>query len=232
MPTVLITGANRGLGYEFAKQYAGDKWNVIACCRDPSKADALKIPGVQVETLEMTNESSLSALAAKLIDAKIDLFINNAGIYSGTDGTLGDDKSQTFGSIDPAAWAKVFKVNTIAPIMAIQALAPILKKGDGKKIVNITSRMGSLTEMGAGSIAYRSSKAALNGAMRVLMHDLKNEGLSVYNFHPGWVQTDMGGKNAQLTPEQSITAMRKTIANLKESQSGSYLNYDGQPIAW
>ncbi|MDR3448419.1 MAG: SDR family oxidoreductase [Alphaproteobacteria bacterium] len=233
MTTVLITGANRGLGLEFARQYAADGWKVVGCCRDPDKADALKkITGVQIEALETGDEKSIAALAAKLKDTPIDLLINNAGIYSGANGTLGNDASQTFGTINGEAWDKVLRVNTIAPILVTQALLPNLQKGAGKKIVNITSRMGSLTEMGAGSVAYRSSKTALNGAMRVIMHDLQNMGLSIYNFHPGWVQTDMGGKGAHLTPEQSITAMRATISKLTAKDSGHYLNYDGQIIPW
>ncbi len=238
MPTLLITGANRGLGLEFTRQYAADGWNVVACCRAPEKAEALQAlvkssPLVKREALEVTDAASIAALAAKLQDAGIDLLINNAGIYSGAaNAALGKDSSQNFGTIDAAAWATVLNVNTIAPIMIIEAFTPHVKKSAGKKFVNITSRMGSLTEMGAGSVAYRSSKTALNGAMRVIAHDLQPQRLSVYNFHPGWVQTDMGGKNAHLTPEQSVTAMRATIAKLTPESSGSYLNYDGQIIPW
>jgi NAD(P)-dependent dehydrogenase (short-subunit alcohol dehydrogenase family) len=237
MPTVLITGANRGLGLEFVTQYAAESWDVVACCRAPDKADKLQAlakahKNVTIHQLEVSESKSLSALAERLKTTALDLLINNAGIYSGGGGTLGNDKSQTFGNIDAIAWAKVLLVNTIAPIMTIQAFASRMKRGAGKKIINITSRMGSLMEMGAGSIAYRSSKAALNGAMRVVKHDLDADSIAIYNFHPGWVQTDMGGKSAHLTPHESVTAMRKTIAGLTHAQSGSYFNYDGQIIPW
>jgi NAD(P)-dependent dehydrogenase (short-subunit alcohol dehydrogenase family) len=240
MPTILITGANRGIGLEFVKQYAADKWNVIACCRAPQKADALQIlaknkPAIRIEALEVTDSNSIVTLATTLKDSAIDILLNNAGIFSGGSqpaSAVTGDKTQTFGTIDADAWAKVLRVNTIAPLMMAEAFVPHLKKGVERKIINITSRMGSLTEMGSGSIAYRSSKAALNGAMRVAMHDLQKSGISIYNLHPGWVQTDMGGSGAHLKPEQSVTAMHKTIAGLKPSQSGSYLNYDGQIIQW
>jgi len=233
MPTLLITGANRGLGLEFVRQYTADKWDVIACCRTPQAAGDLKaIPGVRVEELDVANDESILTLATKLHTTSIDLLINNAGIYSGVHATLGDDRSQNFGSINSDAWLKVLRVNLISPIKVIEAFAPFLQKGTGKKIVNITSRMGSIALAGSGSIAYRSSKAALNAAMRVILNDLKNRGLSVYNFHPGWVKTDMGGEQADLTPHQSITAMRDIIKTLKPEQSGQFLSYDGQVLPW
>ncbi|MDE2029166.1 MAG: SDR family oxidoreductase [Alphaproteobacteria bacterium] len=243
MQTILITGANRGLGLEFARQYAGDGENVIACCRNPAKADALaklaaEHKNIRIETLDVADDASIAALADKLKGAAIDLLINNAGIYSGT-GKRGrdfpddnDDTSQNFGTIDTAAWMTVLRINTVAPAMVMQAFVPQLKKGAGKKIVNITSGMGSIANMGSGSVAYRSSKAALNAAMRTIMHDLSADKIAIANLHPGWVQTDMGGARANLTPEQSVTAMRKTIARISIKNTGSFFNYDGQIIPW
>lgn len=240
MPIVLITGANRGIGLEFVRQYAADKWNVIACCRAPADATELQTlaktnSSVRIEALDVADDKSIAELASKLKDTPIDLLVNNAGVYSGAGSKISSnmrDKSQEFGSIDSESWMKVLRTNMIAPIMMAQAFTPHLAKGAGKQIVNITSQMGSMTEMGAGSIAYRSSKAGLNGAMRVVMHDLLNRGLSIVNFHPGWVQTDMGGKNAHLTPEQSVTHLRQTIATLKPEDTGQFLNYDGHIIPW
>jgi len=232
MPTLLITGANRGLGLEFAKQYAADGWHVIATCRNPDQADALKsIANIRIEKLDVGDDASLDALAEKLKGSAIDLLINNAGIYSGTNGDLGNDASQNLGSIDSEGWMKVLRINTIAPIKTIEALLPLLQ-GPDKKIVNITSRMGSLAEMGTGSIAYRSSKTALNAAMRVIAHDMQHKGITIVNMHPGWIQTDMGGARANLTPEQSVSTMRQTIARLTMAQTGQFLNYDGQKIEW
>ena len=238
MPTVLITGANRGIGLEFVRQYLADKWDVIACCRAPADAKELKAlaerhASLHIEGLEVDDEKSIGALAAKVQGMAIDVLINNAGIYTGGTEKVSagmGDKTQEFGTIDSAAWMKVLRVNVIAPIKVIEALAPGLKAG--VKIINISSRMGSLADMGAGSLAYRSSKTGLNGAMRVIAHDLRERGMIIANFHPGWVQTDMGGKNAHLTPAQSVTQMRQTIATLTPEHSGRFLSYDGQVIPW
>ena len=245
MPTVLITGANRGLGLEFVEQYACDDWGVIACCRAPGKADALQALAqthahIRIEALDVVNDKSIKTLADRLKDTPIDILINNAGIFSGVgiDGSHfpsdTSDTSQNFGSIDSLAWEKVLRVNTIAPLMMIESFLPHLQKGNSKKIINITSRMGSLTELEkkSGSLAYRSSKTALNSAMRTIASDLSNLGLIIINIHPGWVKTDMGGAHANMTPQQSITHLRQTIAALKPENSGQFMNYDGSIIPW
>ncbi|MGE3623980.1 MAG: SDR family oxidoreductase [Bdellovibrionales bacterium] len=238
MTDVLVTGANRGIGLEFVRQYAAGGCEVIACARHPEKAGKLqelagKHASIRIETLDVTDPSSVAALAAKLRDRPIDILINNAGIYSGAPGGAGandDDKSQDFGSIDAEAWDRVLRVNTIAPIMVLQAFAPHLARGRDRKAVMITSRMGSIAEMGRGYIAYRTSKAALNAAMVTVSHELKAQKITVVNLHPGWVKTDMGGPNALIDPETSVAGMRAVIAGL--AQTGQYLNYEGKPIAW
>jgi NAD(P)-dependent dehydrogenase (short-subunit alcohol dehydrogenase family) len=240
MPNALITGANRGIGLEFVRQYAHDGWTVIACCRSPSRATELLSfsrdhEAISVESLDVADTRSVSALAQKLRATPIDLLINNAGIYSGADRARfagSGDISQSFGTIDYDAWEQVLRVNTIAPIRIIEAFAPLLAKQHGAKIINITSRMGSLEEMGNGSIAYRTSKAALNAAMRVIAHDLQAQKISIVNLHPGWVQTDMGGKNAHLKTEESVRSLRKTIAGIDLKTSSQFLNYDGTIIPW
>jgi len=240
MHTALITGANRGIGLELAKQYARDNWKIIACCRNPEKAQELQAlakayPSIHIEALDVSDNGNIAALAAKLEGTPIDLLLNNAGIYSGgTEKVTGeaDDQAQEFGQIDSEAWENVLRVNVIAPIKVIEAFVPHLKKGMGKTIINLTSRMGSMTLMQRGMIAYRSSKAALNGAMRVIVHDLRDLGLTIVNLHPGWVITDMGGKSADLTVEKSVSSMRQVISNLKPEDSGRFLNYDGQTIPW
>jgi NAD(P)-dependent dehydrogenase (short-subunit alcohol dehydrogenase family) len=240
MPTVLITGANRGLGLEFVRQYAADHWAVIAVCRHPEKAEELqslmnKHNSVRIEALDAADTKSIQILTEKLDDIEIDVLINNAGIFSG--GTFSGsatkvDKGQEFGSFDAEAWNKVLRVNTIAPIMMTEALLPHLQRSKDAKVINITSRMGSIDEMGSGYIAYRTSKAALNAAMRVIMHDLKAKGITIANLHPGWVQTDMGGKEAPLQPEISIKGMRKVIEWLTLKDSGQFISYDGKSIPW
>jgi NAD(P)-dependent dehydrogenase (short-subunit alcohol dehydrogenase family) len=223
MSTVLVTGANRGLGLEFARQYAADGWQVVACCRKPDDASALrKIKGeVKIEALDVANDASVAKLAGRLKGQAIDLLINNAGIYGPRSGT------------DTDAWLEVFRVNSIAPFRVAEALAGNVARSQKKQIVNITSIMGSIgsTESG-GSYVYRSSKAALNMVMKGLSAELSDKGITIVVCHPGWVQTDMGGKGAPLEIADSIGSLRKLIAKLKPADSGKYFNYDGKPLPW
>jgi NAD(P)-dependent dehydrogenase (short-subunit alcohol dehydrogenase family) len=224
MPTVLITGAGRGLGLEFAKQYAADGWQVIACVRNPDKADALKkVKGdVAIERLDVVDEADIKALAARLKGRSIDLLINNAGIYGPRNGQN-----------DTKSWLEVLQVNTIAPYRVAEALAPLVAKSKQKTIVNITSQMGSVgSTSSADSPIYRSSKAALNMVMKGLSHALKGQGVTVVLFHPGWVKTDMGGKGAPLEAPDSIGGMRKVIGKLTAADSGKFFNYDGKSLPW
>ena len=244
MPTLLITGSNRGLGFEFARQYAADQWQVIACCRSPEKAHELQAlakanPALKIEPLDLADDQSIDSLAARLKGTAIDLLVNCAGIFSGTglDGhhflENGPDITQAFGSLDSAAWAKVLRINTIAPIMVSQALKNNLFQGKGRTLIMISSRMGSIERIyRAGDIAYRTSKAALNAAVKSISYSLHDAKITVACFHPGWVQTDMGSKSAELTPEQSVSSIRRVISTLKLENSGQFLNYDGQPIPW
>jgi NAD(P)-dependent dehydrogenase (short-subunit alcohol dehydrogenase family) len=240
MPIVLVTGASRGLGLEFTRQYASDDFDVVACCRDPSKAKELQTlaeeqKNIHIETLEVTDAKSIKALADKYRTSTIDLLINNAGIYSGAQerrSAEDGDKSQDFGTINAEGWDKVLRTNLIAPIMVLQAFAPHLEKSKGPIAVMITSKMGSIAEMGSGYIAYRSSKAALNAAMVTVSRDLKEKNIIIVNLHPGWVKTDMGGPSAPLDAETSVTGMRNVIADLTMKKTGQFLSYDGKTIAW
>jgi len=223
MPRVLVTGANRGIGLEFVRQYATDGWQVIACCRKPSDADALKnLKGdVAIETLDVTDDDQIAKLAARLKGQSIDLLINNAGIYG--------SRSE----IDTAAWLDVLRVNTIAPFHLAQALSSHVARSERKLIVSLTSGMGSIGSNDSGGYPmYRSSKAALNMVMKGLSAELKAKGVSVVVFSPGWVKTDMGGHGAPLAVDESVGSLRKTIAELKPADSGKFLNYDGKPIPW
>jgi NAD(P)-dependent dehydrogenase (short-subunit alcohol dehydrogenase family) len=240
MSTLFITGASRGLGLEFVRQYAADGWDVIAACRNPAKADALQnLAGqnkkVRIETMDVNDPASVLGIADKLKGTGFDVLINNAGIFSGQAQARSanqGDPTQDFGTIDGEAWGRVLYTNTIAPILTLQAFTEHLAKGTQAKAVNITSRMGSIAEMGNGYIAYRSSKAALNAAMCVIAPALADRNITIVNLHPGWVKTDMGGPNATLTPEASITGMRSVIAKLTKTQHGQFLSYDGKVIPW
>jgi NAD(P)-dependent dehydrogenase (short-subunit alcohol dehydrogenase family) len=231
MATVLITGANRGLGLEFCRQYAEQGWHVIACSRNPDDAFDLnnlasRHPNVQLEQLDVSELAQIDALSGKLAAQSIDVLINNAGIYT-------DNKSNGFGHLDYQAWIKSLLVNTEAPVKMAEAFLPQIKKSDEKLIVNISSLMGSIADNDSGgSIFYRSSKAALNAAMKGLAIELKDQSVGVLIFHPGWVRTDMGGPNGLINAEQSVTGMRALIKNFSLDQSGSFVKYDGTPMPW
>ncbi len=228
--TILITGANRGIGLEFVKQYAADGEAVHAACRDPGKAEALKaVKGnVKVHALDVTDQASVDALAKELAGEAIHLLINNAGIYGGT---LGAGAPQGLDTMDYALWAEVMAINTMAPLRMIQAFLPNLKKaGRGARIVTISSRMGSMADLRPGSYAYRASKAAVNKVMQLVAMDLANDGIIACPFHPGWVRTDMGGSGADISVEESVTGLRRTIAGLTQKDSGRFWQWNGQTL--
>jgi NAD(P)-dependent dehydrogenase (short-subunit alcohol dehydrogenase family) len=240
MPTIVITGANRGLGLEFADQYAADGWTVIATCRRPATADKLNTVAstsgkIRIEKLDAEDAVSIAQFVAALRNVALDVVINNAGVLSGNpkaSSVADGDTTQELGTIDADAWMKVLSTNTIAPIMVTQALLPLMTGKGQRTIVNITSKMGSISEMGSGYIAYRTSKSALNAAMATITHDLNEQGITIVNLHPGWVQTDMGGPSAPLLPKESVNGMRHTIARLTLKDSGRFLSYDGKTIPW
>ncbi len=223
MSTVLITGAARGLGLDFVKQYAARGWTVHACARTP---DALKeVAGdIHPHTLEVTDYAAVKALAAGLKGEAIDVLICNAGI-SGKEATV-------LGSIDPTVWRQTFEVNALAPLMMAEAFADHVAASQDRKLVAISSRLGSITFANSGRYSYRASKAALNMEWKGLSVDLAPKGLICVVLHPGWVQTDMGGSAATLTIEQSVPAMVKVIDGLKPADNGRFLNYDGTELPW
>jgi NAD(P)-dependent dehydrogenase (short-subunit alcohol dehydrogenase family) len=226
MPTVLITGANRGIGLELARQYAADGWGVIATARDPNAATELRgVKGeVRVEALEVTDQKQVKALAKKLDGIAIDVLLNNAGMLTGY---------ETFGQTDAQSWLQTVHVNTIAPLQMAEAFVEHVARSKEKKIVAITSGMGSIGRgSGSGAYAYRSSKAALNMAMATAANDLKGRGVIVAVISPGWVKTDMGGSGADLTPKQSADGIRTVIAGLKPATSGHFFNHSGEEIPW
>lgn len=226
MPTLLITGANRGIGLEFVKQYAADGWDIIAYCRDPKEAKELQaIKGkVTVEALDVTDYAAVDTLAQKYAERAIDLLINNAGIY----GT----RNPALSIGDPDVYLKVLQVNSVAPMKVALAFLPALKRAKQAKIATISSRMGSVGLGTGGSYVYRASKAAINAAMHNLAIDLKNDGITCIVLHPGWVKTDMGGAGADITAETSVTGLRQTIAHAELDDTGKFFNYDGSEIPW
>jgi NAD(P)-dependent dehydrogenase (short-subunit alcohol dehydrogenase family) len=223
MPTVLVTGTNRGIGLEFVRQYAADGWKVLAGCRRPDRADTLKeIKGdISIHPVDVARPDHIRDWAQRLKSTPIDVLINNAGHG-------GDDDAA-----DPEVWAKCMQVNVIGPFQMARSFRPNIDAGGRKQIVNLTSRMGSIGDNSeGGSYTYRSSKAALNAAMRSLAIDWKDAGITVLLFHPGWVKTDMGGPDAQIEPQTSVAGMRKKIDAATSADSGRFFNYDGKEIVW
>ncbi|TSA38356.1 MAG: SDR family oxidoreductase [Methylococcaceae bacterium] len=231
MKTVLITGANRGLGLAFCRHYLAENWHVVACCRHPDSSAALlalaeSCPHLRIEALEMTDFAQIDALGEKLSGVPIDLLINNAGIYP-------DTASNAFGQVDFEVWRQALLVNTFAPAKLTETMLASLHLGHDKLIVCLSSLMGSITDnTSGGSSYYRSSKAALNAVMKNLSLSLQNDGVGVLILHPGWVKTDMGGANALIDAEVSVRGMCQVIKAFTLTQSGQFINYDGKILPW
>lgn len=231
MKTVLITGANRGLGLEFCLQYAQAGWQVVAGCRDVQNAQDLnhiaeEYDNVQVVTLDVSNLEHIDSLAFSLYGVTLDLLISNAGVY-------GDSSGHGFGAINYDDWRHTLDVNVLSAIKLAEAFKESLAKSDAGLFVAISSLMGSVADNGSGgSILYRSSKAALNAAMKSLSFDIKPAGVGVLIFHPGWVRTDMGGPNGLCDAPESIAGMRQQIEAFTMQKTGQFIKYDGTEMPW
>jgi len=229
MPSMMITSANRGLGLEFARQYAADGWRIFAACRNPDAADDLheltRTGSVTVFPMDVTDLSSVRHAAEGLNDESIDVLLNSAGIIG--------KPGQRTGHIDYESWEQVLNVNTLGPLRVTEAFVEHVARGERKLIVTITSGLGSLTDnTSGGSIPYRSSKAAVNMAMRSAAIDLAPRGIACVLVNPGWVKTDMGGPGAPLTPSESVAALKSLIATFGLAHSGKFFHYDGREYAW
>lgn len=224
MPTVLITGANRGLGLEFAKQYKNKGFTVIATARHPQEAKELNSLEVKVLELDIEDQKSIDRLSKELKGTPIDILINNGGIYRGKDATLE--------TLSPKEMTESFAVNSNGPLFVTQALMPNLRAGKDKKVVNISSQLGSIELNTGGMYPYKASKAALNQITKSMALDLAKEGFIVIAMHPGWVQTDMGGEAAPYTPEESISGMIQVIGHLSKSSNSQFLDLEGRSVPW
>jgi NAD(P)-dependent dehydrogenase (short-subunit alcohol dehydrogenase family) len=223
MPKLLITGANRGIGLEFARQYAGDGWEVIATARDPGEADELgALSGVRVEQLELRELDAVVAFGGRF-DGPLDLLIANAGTWK-------PERAET--DEDGRAWAEMLTVNSIAPYLLARACLDRVAAAKGK-LIAITSGMGSIADNNSGGyIPYRTSKAALNMAWRSLAIDSKRLGVIAALLNPGWVKTRMGGPQAPTPPEDAVAGMRRVIEGLGPEDSGGFFNHDGRTYPW
>nr|VFK15314.1 MAG: Short-chain dehydrogenase [Candidatus Kentron sp. LFY] len=256
MPTILITGANRGIGLEMTRQYARGGWAVLACCRSPHDAHDLRglaarfdnppsgnalLPGtpppdgtknrntgsIQVYPLDVTHAARRAALSTRLQDRPIDILVNNAAIS-------GDWATQRFGQCRPDEWIEVLRTNVIAPMAMIQEFVDNVAASGRRVIVNMSSVLGSIARADHfdGRYLYGSSKAALNLITAICAHDVAKRGITVVALYPGWVRTDMGGPEGTLSVEESVAALYDTLADIGLADSGRFMDLHGATIPW
>jgi NAD(P)-dependent dehydrogenase (short-subunit alcohol dehydrogenase family) len=232
MQRALVTGANRGIGLEFVRQLLARDARVFAACRVPGKA--LKLtelagahPGrLSVLPLDLTKERSIAELAREVgtLTDSLDLLINNAGVLV---------NGERFGELAAKTFTETFAINVVGPLLLVQALTPLLARGEMAKIVNLTSELGSLNETKSFyTPSYAISKAGINMVTRLLAAQLADAGISVISVNPGWVKTDMGGARAPVTPLDSVGGMLKLTEGLQRRDSGRFFDYSGAALAW
>lgn len=222
--TALVTGANRGLGLEFARQLKAGGFQVIGTARKPGEATELRALGVRVEQLDVSDAASVNALAARLDGLPIDLLINNAGMMG--------HNAPSFAATDFDKILATFDVNSMGPMRVTQALLDNLLAGEGKTVIQISSGLGSIGNNQGGYYGYRSSKAALNMLNKSLALELAEQGLVCVVLHPGWVQTRMGGAEAPLVAVDSVSGMLSVIDKLQPQDNGRFLDYQGNELPW
>jgi NAD(P)-dependent dehydrogenase (short-subunit alcohol dehydrogenase family) len=223
-PTVLITGANRGIGLEAARQFAAKGYKVIGTARDPADAKDLSAVADRVEPLDVTDAASVAALANRLQGVPIDILVNNAGVF--------DRKDVTIDKVDFAMMEQTLAVNTMGPLRVTQALLPNLRAGKRRTIVSISSQLGSIEKSDGRWYAYRASKAALNQINKTLSVELAPEGFTCVVLHPGWVRTDLGGEGATYSPQESVAGLIAVIDRLGPADNGRFYDFKGAPVPW
>ncbi len=228
METVLITGANRGIGLALVKLFIRERYKVIAACRDPNKTGGLseffQNENLVVTQLDVADGASVSRLGDALKGQPLDILVNNAGVMGG--------EYQGIADMDYDAWSHAFQVNTMAPLRITAALLESLKTAKKPRVVTLSSQMGSLNRKSKGSFAYRSSKAAVNKVMQVLSLELEQDGIIACPVHPGWVRTDMGGSSADISVDEAATGLFRLIEGLTAAQSGRFWTWEGLEHPW
>jgi NAD(P)-dependent dehydrogenase (short-subunit alcohol dehydrogenase family) len=242
MPTVLVTGANRGLGLELVRQYAADGWQVVACAREPGRAAELATLAaaagsparVEVRPLDVEDHAAIDALAQRLAGRAIDVLINCAGTMGKGSFAAQGLTFGRFGDSDFDDWMRTLRINAIGPMKMAEAFVGHVARSEQKKLVNVTSIIGSIAKNQIGGLyAYRASKAALNAITRSLAIDLgRSHGIIATVLHPGWARTDMGGPRADIDATTSVTGMRRVIAGLDRDKAGRFWMYDGSELPW
>ena len=219
MSTVLITGANRGIGLALTQQYLEDGWQVVATSRDPDNAGDLNrlkkdFSSLDVLTVDVTLPADIESMATHLGGKPIDILINNAGVYGQSNSYFGNTRTEL--------WLEAFKTNTIAPMKIMEALVDNVAASEKRIIASMSSKMGSMDDnVSGGSYVYRSTKAALNAVMVSAARDLKPKGITAVILHPGWVRTDMGGPNGEISSAESAANLRKILAGRADENHGS-----------
>ncbi|MBI5114143.1 MAG: SDR family oxidoreductase [Rhodovulum sp.] len=229
MPTILVTGASRGIGLGLVDRLAARGDRVLACARDPATPALAELTArhagrVSAHRLDVGDDASVAALAAALDGQPLDVLINNAGLRG--------PRRQSALDMDFDGFAQTLAVNTLAPLRVAQALLPNLRAGERPRIVTVSSIMGQLSTAPPGDVAYRASKAAVNKVMQGLAAELRPSGITVVVVHPGWVRTDMGGAGAALTVEQSTRGLVAVIDGLTMAQTGGFFDHDGKSLEW
>lgn len=230
MPSILVSGANRGIGLELARSFAGEGWRVFSCCRDPEGAEELQALAAQqaavtVHRLDVTDGGQIKELAADLSGQPLDILFNNAGAFG--------PPRQAFGETDEEGWLETFRINTVAPLKMAEAFVEHVAVSQRRVIATMGSVMGSIAENTSGNYyAYRSSKAAVHMVMKGLAVDLSDRGIIAVVFHPGWVHTRMGGAEAPLSPAESAAGLARVLLGLSPSDSGRFYDYLGKERPW
>jgi len=227
MKTVMITGANRGIGLALARQFAAGGASVLACCRRPQSAEALQDLAagsegrVTIHKVDVTRPEDIAGLKQSIGDMPIDILFNNAGISGGKEW-----------EVDYDLWEAAFRVNTIGPYRMSTTFRANLAAGSDKKLATISSQLGSIADNTGGRTAYRSSKAAVNQVMKGLAHEYQSDGITVILFHPGWVRTDMGGPQAPVSPQDSARGLISVLERVGLKDSGKFIDYQGRQLPW
>ena len=228
MSTILVTGANKGVGLEITRLLANRGDKVIACCRQPATAKALsEIEGdVDIREVAVGEDESVKQLSSALKDLSVNVLINNAG-------TMGPEaKKQTALEMDFQGWADAFNINSMGPVRMMQALLPNLRLAENPKVMTVSSQMGALSLDMTAAHAYCASKAAVNKFMRLASIDLKPQGIAIGLVHPGWVRTDMGGAKAHLSPEESARGCVAVTDALNIENTGGFWKWNGDTHDW
>ncbi|MCS6878324.1 MAG: SDR family oxidoreductase [Geminicoccaceae bacterium] len=224
MPSVLVSGASRGIGRGLVARFARAGWTVLACAREPGAID-LEGSGIERFALDVTDPESVARLARALSGRPLDVLINNAGVYG--------PRETRLGAIDYDAFRAVLETNTLGPVRLTEALLANLRAGERKTVVTLSSIMGSIAlATSPGGLLYRTSKAAVNMAMRSIAAELAAEGFTVVVVHPGWVRTDMGGPGATLSVAERAEHLFRLIDRLRPSANGRFFAHDGRELPW